>query len=267
MAAHAEVDESLRLMRDQTRRVREELASLPAEAWDAPSNCPPWPVRRLVAHLVENARFIQENVEKGLRGDAPGPAIAPEARAERVQALADAPPAEKLATLDRYTDDLVALLDGLSAGQLDAGCWHPVGQRSPQWYARQRVSEIAFHRWDVLHSVGRTTPLDPSVAAALLPAMMEVNLAATFARGPKHPGRFRVVTEGTPSQSWLLEATPDELRVTPNGSGDAELTLTGPAGVLLLVLYGRADATAEEQAGRLRLEGDRAALERLPRMG
>ena len=43
MAAHPEVDESLRHIRDVSRRLQEELAGLPAEAWDAPSNCPPWP--------------------------------------------------------------------------------------------------------------------------------------------------------------------------------------------------------------------------------
>ena len=57
MAAHPEVDESLRQIRLLVRQLQDDFASLPDEAWDAPSNCPPWPVRRLAAHLVENAEL------------------------------------------------------------------------------------------------------------------------------------------------------------------------------------------------------------------
>ena len=66
MAAHPEVDESLRQIRVLVRQLQDDFASLPDEAWDAPSNCPPWPVRRLAAHLVENAEFIRRNVEAGV---------------------------------------------------------------------------------------------------------------------------------------------------------------------------------------------------------
>ena len=86
MAAHAEVDESIRHIRAVSRRLRAELASLPPEAWDAPSNCPPWPVRRLMAHAVNNAEFVQLNVERGVAG-LTEPGITTEERAKRVQEI------------------------------------------------------------------------------------------------------------------------------------------------------------------------------------
>src|SRR5215211_3700868 len=69
MAAHPEVEQSLAYLRDITARLRQEWIALPAAAWDAPSSCPPWTVRRLAAHLVENALFIEENVACGVAGD------------------------------------------------------------------------------------------------------------------------------------------------------------------------------------------------------
>ena len=47
MAAHADIDRSIQLIGAETQRLRDALSSLPAEAGDTPSNCPPWPGRRL----------------------------------------------------------------------------------------------------------------------------------------------------------------------------------------------------------------------------
>src|SRR5579884_2155019 len=100
MAAHAEVDESLRHIRTIARQLEDELAHLPPEALDA-------------------------------------------------------------------------LMERLSADELETICFHPAGNRSARWYAQQRAAEIAFHRWDLLHSLGREAPLDEALAAFLLPMLLE----------------------------------------------------------------------------------------------
>jgi uncharacterized protein (TIGR03083 family) len=260
MAAHAEVDNSIRHIRALSRRLRDELASLPPEAWDAPSNCPPWPVRRLVAHVVNNAEFVQLNVERGAAG-LTEPGITNEERARRVQQLADASPAEVAATLDKVTADLERVFERLSADEVEAICYHPAGNRPARWYAQQRLAEIAFHRWDLLHSLGRDAAIDEEIAAFLLPMLLESNLPRTYRRGPKGEGRFRLVVSGTPAQSWLLMASPEELRVQRGGDG-ADVTITAPAAVLALLIYGRANLAEEERRGRARVEGDRALAER-----
>jgi hypothetical protein len=43
MAAHPEVDQSLRHLQVLTRRLRDILMGLPTEAWNGPTNCPPGP--------------------------------------------------------------------------------------------------------------------------------------------------------------------------------------------------------------------------------
>ncbi|SRR5579884_295813 len=258
MAAHAEVDESLRHIRTIARQLEDELAHLPPEAWDAPSNCPPWPVRRLVAHLVENAEFVQRNVEAGLAGRTE-PSLSQEQRQERLRELAAAP--ERVpAVLAQNTAAFEALMERLSADELETICFHPAGNRSARWYAQQRAAEIAFHRWDLLHSLGREAPLDEALAAFLLPMLLESNLPRTYRRGPKGEGRFRLTVAGAPAQTWLLDASPEELRVE-RGGGDAEVTITAPAAVLALLVYGRASLAEEERAGQARVEGDRARAE------
>ena len=258
MAAHAEVDESLRHIRATARQLEDELASLPPEAWDAPSSCPPWTVRRLVAHLVENSEFVQRNVEQGVAGKTEA-SVTQEQRQERLREIAEAPD-QIPAVLARNTAAFEAVMERLSADELEAICFHPAGNRSARWYAQQRAAEIAFHRRDLLRSLGREPTQDEGLAAFLLPMLLESNLPRTYRRGPKGEGRFRLTVAGSPEQSWLLTATPEELTVE-RGGGAAEVTVTAPASVLALLIYGRANLAEAERAGQARVEGDRARAE------
>jgi uncharacterized protein (TIGR03083 family) len=260
MAAHPEVAESIRHLRDVSGRLRDELAELSAEAWDKASNCAPWPVRRLVAHVVENANFVRENVEQGVAGIL-DPKSSREERDKRVAALASVSAAEAAAALDQGTTDLERVLDGLSAEELERVCYHPAGNRPARWYAQQRLAEVAFHRWDVLHSLGRDAPFDEPVARFLLPMLMESNMPRVYPRGPKGQGRIRLVVDGAPEESWLFTANGETLQVQRGGDG-ADVTITAPAGTLALLIYGRADLAAAERQGRARIEGDRAVAER-----
>ena len=261
MAAHPEVDESIRRTRAISQRLRAEVLNLPPEAWDTPTNCPPWPVRRLVAHMVENANFIRGNVEGGVAGR-PEPTESQEQRVARLQHIAAAPPAEVAAILDQSTTDLETTLERLSPDQLEAICWHPAGNRPARWYAVQRLIELSMHYWDLDRSLGREAAIDEGAARFILPVILESNLPRTYQRGPKGEGRVRLVVQDAPQQSWLLTATPEELRVERGGDG-ADLTITAPAAVLALLVYGRAGPLEAEAQGRARLEGDRVLAERL----
>ena len=261
MAAHPEVAESVRYLRDESGRLRDELASMSAEAWNTPSNCPPWPVRRLVAHIVENAQFVRSNVERGVAGTLE-PGMSREERDQRLATLAETPPADVAAQLDRVTADLEGVLDRLDADEVERICYHPAGNRPARWYAQQRLAEVAFHRWDVGHSLGRDATLDENVARFLLPMLMESNMPRVYPRGAKGQGRLRLQVEGAPELSWLCVADGETLQVQPHGDGGADATITAPAGTLALLIYGRADLAEAERQGRARVEGDRAVAER-----
>ena len=134
--------------------------------------------------------------------------VTTEQRQERLRELAAAPGQMATALAD-LTDAFETVMERLSADQLEAICYHPAGNWSARWYAQQRLAEIAMHRWDFQRSLGRDAELDETVAAFLLPMLLESNLPRVYLRGPRGEGRFRLAVAGMPAQSWGLAASPD----------------------------------------------------------
>src|SRR5438067_5606062 len=98
MAADPQIDQALRYIREISDRLRRELASLPEGAWDAPSNCPPWAVRQLVAHVISGGDSFRVAVERGLAGQTE-PAAPDAERARRMDEMSSASPQTRLAAL------------------------------------------------------------------------------------------------------------------------------------------------------------------------
>lgn len=255
-----EVDRSLRYIRDVSWRFRDELADLPPEAWDAPTNCPPWAVRHLVAHVTSSGEWFRLSVERGVAGSVE-PSVTDEGRARRMDELSAASPEERIRALDRVTDGIEELYARLGPQELQAICYHRRGNRSARWYALHRLAEVAFHEWDFRRSLGQAAAFDEEVARFLLPMLLESNLPRMYSGGPRGQGRFRLLVEREPESSWLLVASPDRLEVTPGG-GDADVAVGASPGVLALLVYGRAELAEVERQGRARVEGDRALAER-----
>ena len=260
MAAQPDVDQSLRLIRACTNRMCDELAALPPEGWDRATSCPPWRIRDLIGHVITSGEGHRLSVEEGVAGSVV-PAVPESARQERIAATAALPPRELLAELQKETDATEAVYQRLTAEQLESICYHRRGNRSARWFVQHRLAEVAFHLWDLEKSLGREPVLDPEVGESLLPMLLESNVPRIYPSGPRGEGRFRLVVADGPGASWLLTATPERLEVERDG-GAADVTITGPATVLALLIYGRADLAEEERQGRLRVEGNRALAER-----
>lgn len=260
MSSDPEVQESLRHIRAVTARLREVLVGLPPKGWDVQTNCPPWPVQGVVAHVVSSGERFRASVERGVAGLTEPPW--PEAQQERrMDELADASPDERIAALDQVTAAIEELYNGLDDEQLEAICFHRRGSRSARWYAKHRLAEVAFHLWDLQHSLGRHAALDDEVAEFLLPMLLESNLPRIYAGGPGGEGRFRLTLAGLPASSWLLTARPDRLDVT-RADDEADVTISGSAAPLALLVYGRAELPELERRGLVRVEGDRAVANR-----
>jgi uncharacterized protein (TIGR03083 family) len=260
VAAHPDVDQSLHYIRTLSQRLRGDLASLPPRVWDAPTNCPPWPLRRLVAHIVNNGDFIRLSVERGVDGITEPP-LSAEERERQVNDLANASPAEMIQLLERTTAEFERVFERLGAEDLEAICYHRRGNRSARWYAQHRLIEVAFHYWDFEHSLGREAMLDQEVASFLLPTIVESNLPRIYPSGPRGEGRFCLAVEGAPGSSWLLTASPAGLEVA-RGRDAADVTITATPAALALLVYGRANLAEEERRSQVRVEGDRALADR-----
>jgi uncharacterized protein (TIGR03083 family) len=252
---HAEA--ALRHLRTESDGWLAELAALAPDDWERPTNCAPWTVRVLVAHPVNSAAWYLDSIEAGLGGtllELPSG----EARAQRMHAIAAREPATILADFRAATDRVERTLSGRPSADFDRLATHGYGPRTIRWFVDQRLAEIAFHRWDMAHSLGRPADLAPGTAAHLLPMLLEQNLPVSM--GPNYPrgsGTFRLAVSADPTAAWTLAARPGSLTVTRDAVSPPDVILTADAAALALLVYGRRAIPELEQAGRLTIEGDR----------
>lgn len=221
--------ELLDLIEDRSAAFRE-AASRAAMETRVPG-CPEWSLRDLIAHLGEVQRFWGAVV-------AAGPATVPPSE----DGLdTDAPETGVIEWSAASTGELVGVLR--EAGE-ERGCW--------TWWAggdvpanagavaRHQVQEAAVHARDAQEAAGHPEPLPEPVALDGVDEFLTVLLGASGA-WPHDPARvlFRAGDEA----AWLVELGQRAVtRPTDGGvagSPAADVTLTGSASDLVLVLYGR----------------------------
>lgn len=266
MSSDPEVERCLRAIREQARSLADDVTALSPEACNGPTNCPPWRVRDLVAHVVASGEGFKLAVERGLVGITDPPQTA-EAREHRQAELAAADPAVVAGALDGIVAAFEALYAGLDESGLAAIGYHRRGNRPARWFAYHRLAEVAFHHWDYQQSLGRAASFDDDVAALLLPTLLESNAPRTYAAGlsaARGTGeRYLLAVAGDPSARWLVTIGPEQLDAR-RGDAPADVTITGPASALALLIYGRGELGALSQAGILRVTGDSAVAARFP---
>lgn len=232
--------------------------------------CPDWSLRDLVAHLGEVQRFWAAAVAAG-----------PSDKPVEDEAVEGATPSGDLSAWSR--ESTATLLAALEAAGPDAGCWAWWGASGMPLtagaVARHQVQEAAVHAWDAQQAAGAAQPLPTAMAVDAVDEFLRVSPGA-MGPWPNSPARLAVhIDEGS---SWLLDLSADGTRVTsatpPSGSAEAPDTsqdsasaagiaeaaepeagtrISGPAGDVLLALYGRLPL------GALRIDGDRTPVERL----
>jgi uncharacterized protein (TIGR03083 family) len=261
MADLARVRDGLRLHQQEGDAFVAELAALSPAEWEQPTNCPPWKVRTLAAHVARQVESYIGNIEPGLRGEA----VQPESREKRTNRM------NEIAAWD--TDAILTMLretnahfnqwfGSLTPEQLDIVGPHSHGPRTGAWFIDMRLAEIAFHRMDLAQSLGRTPELDQETARHLLPMLLEQNVPAVVNRDKTGgDGTFAVVVRGEPAAVWQMAFKPGSLTVTP-GVADADATFEADAASLARMVYGRATWQELEQQGKLTVSGDRAAAAR-----
>jgi uncharacterized protein (TIGR03083 family) len=274
LAAH------LSALRGRSEELADLIGTLTNGEWHQETNCPPWRVNDLSAHLVSSGRGFITSIERGLKGQTdPPPRSGTDLSAAEPQTVADA--------LTEVTDRFEALYDGLSDSQLETVCFHRRGNRSIRWYAAHRLAEVAFHGWDLETSLGRPPRFEPEIARLLLPMLLESNVPRTYAAGLSlergRGERYLLRVADDPALAWLVtintdaldvrRVTPDEMdgEVPPTGGGQTQvenvppigggLAISAAAGDLALLVYGRADLRSVAN-----LDGDASLVERFARV-
>src|SRR4051812_28710106 len=90
MVSRSDVERCLGSIRELSTSLGAEVRSLTPSAWAGPTNCPPWQVRDIVAHLVTSGDGFRQSVERGLAGPLDPPSSADRERRQE-ELVASAP--------------------------------------------------------------------------------------------------------------------------------------------------------------------------------
>ena len=256
--------EALDLLRGLSDDLSALVRGLSDAQWNAETNCPPWTVRQLAAHVVSSGEGFVDSIHQGLAGSLV-PSKPAEVRVARHAALESASPGEIADALDDVTRAFISAYDGLDETQLETICFHRRGNRSIRWYASHRLAEVAFHGWDLRTSLGLAPDFDDHVAELLLPTLLQSNAPRTYAAGLSaergNGESYRLTVASDASASWLIRIWPKAISVGRR-DGDTDVTIEAPADAMALLVYGRADLTDP----RFEVKGDPDIASRFSRV-
>ncbi|MEU1507362.1 maleylpyruvate isomerase N-terminal domain-containing protein [Kitasatospora sp. NPDC005748] len=235
--------------------------------------CPDWQLRDLVLHTGQVHRWATALVRDGHREPL-------DAEGERA---AWGPEPSDAALVDWFRTGHAALVAALAAAPADLECWSFLPAPTPlAFWARRQAHETAVHRFDADAAAGAD---GPRVATGLALDGIDELLAGFMSRGrarvrseqprtvlirPTDPAPGDVTPSAGPTDpapggiptdgpgSWLLTISREPLTVTrraAGAAGPADLTVSGPARDLYLLLWNRLPAE------RVELTGDRALLD------
>lgn len=172
--------------------------------------CPGWTLRQLVEHLGGVHRWATAIVRSG-----------------QAQQLGEGPLGDLWPWFAEGADGLLTALSGVDPA---APCWSFTSERTYGFWVRRQALETAVHRWDTERAVGEPGRIDPSLAADGVAEVVEL-LAPRQVRLERIPPltaalELQAVDTGG---RWVL------------GEGPVSGSVTGPAELLLLLLWHRVD--------------------------
>jgi uncharacterized protein (TIGR03083 family) len=198
-------------------------------------SCPGWTVADLVAHLGETHLWAEHAVRVG-----------------DPEASEPSPPRhDRIALRAWYAGAAAVLVATLRATDPDTACWtFGLRPRTARFWFRRQAHEAAMHRWDLGAAVGRDLGYPSSLAAdgvdevvtMFFPRQVRLQRAAPL------PRSLAIRAEGLGRRVLAGDGTGPSV-----GPADAEVS--GPAEVLVLLLWGRLSLDDP----RIQLTGDRAA--------
>jgi uncharacterized protein (TIGR03083 family) len=202
-------------------------------------SCPGWTLADLVAHLGEVHQWATHAVVAGNPNAEPSPA-----------------PSSRAALVDWYRDAAGTLLSTLRATDPLAPAWTfgPKPRTASFWFRRQ-AHETAVHLWDAQLSQGLPEPIENLLALDGIDELVTVFFPRQVRLGRTDPLQRTLALATGGSDRWVLAG--DGTGPASLDDAPAEATISGPAEVLLLLLWGRAGL----DDARLTVSGDEAAAQ------
>src|SRR3954453_21869675 len=202
----------------------------------AVSTCPGWSVRDAVEHT----------------------AVVYAHKATIIEGSMDGPPADWPPTFvyddvrEFYDEQLHRVIEALRTRDpaTSVWTWYPPDQTVGFW-VRRMMQETVIHRADVESAVGRTPDVPDEVAADGINELLELmvcNDDEEFYEGHV-PGRGQRIAIATAGSAWTVTLGPKTASFTRELAPDADVSLAGKGGPMLLALWNRLPYSAVTATG------------------
>lgn len=239
---------------EHTRRLAESAATAGP---DAPvPTAPGWTVADLVEHVGQTQHWTAEIVERRITDPAQLPTEVPDRPAD---------PRDWRAWL---TESAQRVASAFSDDALDAPVFNPAGDERPgaRFWLINVLNETIVHGVDGAGAAGGTADvgIDGDVGAVLISHHLAMLASPTWEmlrsesahaiRGTGQTLQWLATDTADGAGTWFVERKPDGVTWRP-GAQPADVTVTGPAGALLLTLTRRLPLAAGDAVG-VSIEGD-----------
>ncbi|OXM63326.1 maleylpyruvate isomerase family mycothiol-dependent enzyme [Amycolatopsis vastitatis] len=237
---------------EHTRRLAESAAAAGPDA--AVPTAPQWTVADLVAHVGQTQHWVAEIIERRVTDPAQLPAEL---------AVPPADPREWQAWLSESAQRVAS---ACSDDALDAPVFNAAGdERSgTRFWMSSMLNEAVVHGFDAANAADRPADVDAGIAAALITNHLTMLASPTWEmqrpesahaiRGTGQTLQWRATDTADGAGAWFVERRPDGATWQPE-TRLADVTVTGPARSLLLILTRRLPLTDREATG-ISVDGD-----------
>jgi uncharacterized protein (TIGR03083 family) len=193
-----------------------------------------WSVGEVAAHLAAVAQDYRMHVEGG-----PGYPVPVARRSEVIEAgLARISERDPRQLVVRIRDDLDAIADAVSKGTSDAvSRWYAEAQITLPLLGAIVVGEVLVHGWDIAHSTGGITTLDPDASRFALLATVAITPLFVTARGATADATLEFRIRG--HETVTLRLANGTATTTPGGNDRPDLWFAGEPAPFLLWYHAR----------------------------
>jgi len=204
--------------------------------------CPGWTVADLVAHVGQTQRWVSEIIERRI------------ADPTQLPTHVAISPTEPDAWPTWLTDGGARAVEACSDEAMTADVFNAAGddRTGGQFWLDSLLNEAVIHGADAAYAAGQDVEIDADIAADLISNHLAMLTSPTWAaRRPEsaialHGDGETLSWHATdvPAGQWFIERRPDGARWQPR-TGEADVSIDGPASTLLLVLTRRRPLTGE----------------------
>jgi uncharacterized protein (TIGR03083 family) len=234
---------------EHTRRLAESATAAGPDT--AVPTAPKWTITDLVAHVGQTQNWVAEIIEQR---------ITDPTRLPTQMAALPTDPREWQAWLSQSAQRVAS---ACSDDALDAPVFNAAGdERSgTRFWLSSMLNEAVLHGFDAANAANRPADIDADIAAALIDNHLTMLTSPTWQR--QRPESAHAI-QGTgqtlqwrptdTAGAWFVERQPDGATWQP-GTRQADVTVTGPARSLLLILTRRLPLTDRETTN-ISIDGD-----------